>query len=136
MIIRSALYQTNTPSASSMKQQSAGRHVASLGHINPIPSQPVFDLASCYCVLSREAANTIFIVQSGLKPRTLHSRQALCPLHHSCGSVGFKVAVGAVMVVIVRQLDLQLPMQSVSIPTKVVNFNPVHGEVKLTATIN
>jgi len=29
-------------SASSLKQQSAGRHVAPLGHIILIPSQPVF----------------------------------------------------------------------------------------------
>jgi hypothetical protein len=34
---------------------------------------------------------------------------------------------GAVVAVIV--LDLQLPMQSVSITTKVVSWNPVHGEV-------
>ena len=32
-------------SASSLKQQSVGRHVAPLGHIIPIPSQPVFDLS-------------------------------------------------------------------------------------------
>jgi hypothetical protein len=31
-------------SASSLKQQSAGRHVAPLGHIILIPSQPVFAL--------------------------------------------------------------------------------------------
>jgi hypothetical protein len=29
-------------SASSLKQQSTGRNVAPLGHIIPIPSQPVF----------------------------------------------------------------------------------------------
>jgi hypothetical protein len=33
-------------SASSLKQQSAGRHVAPLGHIFQIPSQPVFALSS------------------------------------------------------------------------------------------
>jgi hypothetical protein len=32
-------------SASSLKQQSAGRHVAPLGHIILIPSQPVFALS-------------------------------------------------------------------------------------------
>ena len=32
-------------SASSLKQQSAGRHVAPLGHIILIPSQPVFDFS-------------------------------------------------------------------------------------------
>ena len=36
---------------------------------------------------------------------------------------------GAVMVVIVWWLDLQLPMQSVPITTEVVSLNPVHGEV-------
>ena len=33
------------------------------------------------------------------------------------------------MVVIVWQLDLQLPIQSVAITTKVVSSNPAHGEV-------
>ena len=32
-------------SASSLKQQSAGRHVAPLGHIIMIPGQPVFALS-------------------------------------------------------------------------------------------
>jgi hypothetical protein len=32
-------------SASSLKQQSAGRHVAPFGHIILIPSQPVFALS-------------------------------------------------------------------------------------------
>ena len=32
-------------SASSLKQQSAGRHVTPLGHIILIPSQPVFALS-------------------------------------------------------------------------------------------
>ena len=35
------------------------------------------------------------------------------------------------MVVIVWQLDLQLPIQSVPITTKVVIWNPAHGEVFL-----
>jgi hypothetical protein len=37
--------------------------------------------------------------------------------------------MAAVMVVIVRWLDLQLPVQSVPITTKVVSLNPIHGEV-------
>ena len=37
--------------------------------------------------------------------------------------------MGAVVVVIVWWLDLQLPVQSVPITTKVVDSNPVHGEV-------
>jgi len=35
----------------------------------------------------------------------------------------------AVVVMILWQLDLQLPMQSVYITTKVVSSNPVHGDV-------
>jgi hypothetical protein len=37
--------------------------------------------------------------------------------------------VGAVVVMIVWYLDIQLPMQPVPITTKVVTSNPVHGEV-------
>ena len=37
----------------------------------------------------------------------------------------------AVVVVIVWQLDLQLPVQSVPIITKVVSSNPAYGEVYL-----
>ena len=39
------------------------------------------------------------------------------------------VEIGSVVVVIVWLLDLQLPMQSVPITTKVVSCNPAHGEV-------
>jgi hypothetical protein len=37
--------------------------------------------------------------------------------------------LGAIMVVIVWQLDLQQPVQSVPITTKVVTLKLVHGEV-------
>jgi hypothetical protein len=48
--------------ASSLKQQSVGRHVAPLGHIILIPSQPVFALTPWCCVLNGEATNfTIFV---------------------------------------------------------------------------
>jgi hypothetical protein len=43
-------------SASSLKQQSADRHVATLGHIILIPSQPVFALSPNYIYLT-----TLFI---------------------------------------------------------------------------
>jgi hypothetical protein len=36
---------------------------------------------------------------------------------------------GDVMVIIVRELDLQLPMQSLPITSKVVSSNPIHGEM-------
>ena len=39
------------------------------------------------------------------------------------------IIVVAVMVMIVWLLDLQLPVQSVPITTKVVISNPVHGDV-------
>ena len=41
----------------------------------------------------------------------------------------FNNNTGSIMVVIVWELDLQLPVQSVPITTKVVSSNPVHGEV-------
>ena len=41
----------------------------------------------------------------------------------------FYVIGGAVVVVIIWQLDLQLPVQSVPITTKVVSSNPIHDEV-------
>ena len=53
-------------SASSLKQQSAGRHVATFGHITCIliPSQPVFAPSPYCCVLSEKTTNTNFILQS------------------------------------------------------------------------
>ena len=54
-------------SASSLKQQSAVRHVAPLGHIILIPSQPVLAISPLCCMLSGEATNTNFIV-FGLTP--------------------------------------------------------------------
>ena len=39
------------------------------------------------------------------------------------------MVAGAVVVVIVWYLDLQLPVQSVPITTKAVSLNPIHVEV-------
>ena len=47
-------------SASSLKQQSADRYIAPLGHIIMIPSQPVFTLSPLCCALCKEATNTNF----------------------------------------------------------------------------
>ena len=44
------------------------------------------------------------------------------------GSYNF---MGAVVVVIIWKVDLQLPVQSVPITINVVSFNPAHGEVYL-----
>ena len=63
--------------ASSLKQQSMDRHVAQLGHIILIPSQPVFALSPKCCVLSGEATNTNFIfiglTGPGLEPTIYHT---------------------------------------------------------------
>jgi len=60
-------------SASSLKQHSAGRHVAPVRHIL-IPNQPVFALTPLCCVLSGKAINTNFIVfclnRPGLQERS------------------------------------------------------------------
>jgi len=50
--------------ASSLKQESAGRHVAPLGHIIMIPSKPVFVGTPRWCMFNGEAAPTNFIVFS------------------------------------------------------------------------
>jgi hypothetical protein len=58
-------------SASALKQQSADRHVAPLGHIIPILRKLVFPLSPYCCMLSREATHTNIIVfgltRSGLE---------------------------------------------------------------------
>ena len=55
-------------STNSLKQQSAYRHVAPIGHNILIPSQPVFALFPYCCVLSGEATNTNFIVFGLTRP--------------------------------------------------------------------
>ena len=60
-------------SGSSLKQQSAGRHVAPLGHIHLIQSQPVLALTSFKAACcSKEARNTNFVVfglnRTGFEP--------------------------------------------------------------------
>ena len=52
--------ETDFYSIRSLKQQSAGRHVAPIRHIILIPSKPVFALTPQWHVVSREAANTNF----------------------------------------------------------------------------
>jgi hypothetical protein len=51
--------------------------------------------------------------------------QCLNFLFHNCNKIG------AIVVVIVWKLDLQLSMQSVPITIKVVSSNPVHSKVYL-----
>ena len=63
----------NLYKASSQKQQFGGRHVAPLRHIMLILSQPVLALTPWSCMVSREAANTNFII-SDLTPIGLKSK--------------------------------------------------------------
>ena len=73
--------------ASSLKQQFVGRHAAPLRQIILISSQSIFTLVTKYYMLSREAANTNFIVV-GLTGAwindLLHSRRTCWQLHHRC----------------------------------------------------
>jgi hypothetical protein len=63
-------------SASSLKKQSAGRHVAPLGHINLIPSQPVFALyVKCVSLHS-------YITQPGVTLRPSELYYILRLLHY------------------------------------------------------
>ena len=76
-------------SASSLKQQSDGRHVAPLGHIILIPSR-VFAHSPLCRVLSREATNTNFIVfgstRLGLEPMIYHTQGEHEPMiYHTRG---------------------------------------------------
>ena len=59
-------------SASSLKQQSGGRHVIPLLHINMIRNQPVFTLISQYCALSGKSAHFI-VFSSNPRPTTLEA---------------------------------------------------------------
>jgi hypothetical protein len=43
---------------------------------------------------------------------------------------------GVIMVLIAWQLDLQLPMQSLPITTKVVSSNPTQGSIKIPETVS
>ena len=63
-------------SASSLKQQSAGRHVAPLEHIILTPRQPVIALSPQCCTLSREATKTNLIVFGSTRTHDLpHSNR-------------------------------------------------------------
>jgi hypothetical protein len=46
----------------------------------------------------------------------------------------FYISSGAGVIVIIWEFDLQLLMQSMPIPTKVVSLNPTHGEVYIHNT--
>ena len=78
-------------SAGSLKQQSADRHVAPLGHIILIPSQPVFAL-SLSLILGGKATNTNFIIssltRSGLES-TIYRTRGEHTYHYTTDVVGF-----------------------------------------------
>ena len=76
-------------SVSSLNKQSETIHVAPLGHINLILSQPVFALPPLWYMLSGEATHTNFKVfgwtRRGSNPRSSDLRRARQPLRHRCG---------------------------------------------------
>jgi hypothetical protein len=77
---RSGDQHSDFHSASSLKQQSAGRHVASLGHIILIPSQSLLLLLNVACFA--ETTNTKFDLL-GLEPKIQSTRCEhgnLCPI--------------------------------------------------------
>ena len=105
---------------------------------------------TCDC----ESSATLFLTKLGANPRRMSCQVIQLPnsLSHQChfylqgwGLMSylcylylftyngvqyiFIISVAGVVVVIVWQFDLQLPVQLVSITTKVVSSNPVHGEV-------
>ena len=96
--MRSALYKTDTFIwiLIVLVQQSANRHVAPLGHIIVIPSQPVFALSPEYCMLSGEATHTYFIVfgltQPVLEPTINHTRgeHATCNYYTTAAFVFYR----------------------------------------------
>jgi hypothetical protein len=53
-------------SASSLKQHSVGRHIAPLGHINLIQSQPVFALTPWYILTLSQFFNTVCLAENKL----------------------------------------------------------------------
>ena len=78
-------------SASSLKQQFAGRHVTPLGHI--ILSQLVFAPSVQCCVLNGEAANDNFIIfgltRPGLEP-TIYRTRSEHDNHYTTAAVRFR----------------------------------------------
>jgi hypothetical protein len=96
MMMRSTLYLTNTLSAGSLKQQSTDRHVAPLGHISLIPSQPlpVFALINAVCLAEKQQIPKVWS-DRGSNPRstTLEARTHNLPhsrleptIYHTRGS--------------------------------------------------
>ena len=70
MMMRSPLYQhADFYSASSLKQQSTGRHIAPLGHIILITNQPVFAL-SPVCLAEKQHIPILYsgLTRPGLEP--------------------------------------------------------------------
>ena len=95
-MMRSTLYLTNTLSAGSLKQQSTDRHVAPLGHISLIPSQPlpVFALINAVCLAEKQQIPKVWS-DRGSNPRstTLEARTHNLPhsrleptIYHTRGS--------------------------------------------------
>ena len=113
----STLYQTNYRYISCSKQKCLHCSFQS----SFIPSViHLFWLVGLWCLTP---LSTIFLLYRGdnFKVLLVEETGVLVP--------GENQVLRLIMVVIVWQLDLQLPVQSVPITTKVVSSNPVQGEV-------
>ena len=92
MMMRFALNLTNTIyySARTLKQQSVDRHVAPLGHIILMQSQPVFALYAYCCVLNGEVTHIIVIVFGLTRSRlegTIHCTRGKQDSHYTTNTV-------------------------------------------------
>ena len=76
-----------------------------------------------HSVVSRPSATT-FLVRN-----TFQIKKKKSYIYSKCSLISEYVKPGVVVVVIVWQLDLQIPVQSVPITTDVVSSNPIHGEM-------
>ena len=82
--------------ASSLKQKSAGRHVAPLGHIIPIPSQPVYVLfllnAACLAEKQQIPILVFALTRPGFET-TIYRTRGEHANHYATDAVLFKMPV-------------------------------------------
>ena len=144
----SVLYKTNTLSCIIKQAHLKSTPQIDMWLYSDIPSQPVRFNSLMLCAQSQQRSNTYQLYSLRLKRRSYPRSTTLTAVDHAnhftTNSVKTKFGAvfteriqhlhtiflqGAVVVRIVWQLDLQLPVQSVPINTKVVSSNPVHGGV-------
>ena len=85
------LYHLDLYSASSLKQQSAGKHVAPLGHIIRIPSQPLLFLLNAACLTEKQIVPILVfgLTRPRLEPTIYHTRGEH-PNHYATNAVDLR----------------------------------------------